>query len=101
MLSFLAVPPVWTEPCEIELAEPGADVFFGASRAERAEALIVVRAGGKLGFWVYVQVEAFGAIRAVEVAGVEIAFWHATSVSAVMILLDSMCTCTNRPCNGG
>ena len=80
MLPFLAVPPVRTEACEVERAKLGADVLLRASRPERTAALVIVRARRELGLGVDVQVKAVRAIRAVEVAGVEVAFWHAASV---------------------
>lgn len=80
MLSLLAVPPVRTEAGEVERAQLGADVFLGASWPQRTESFVVVRARGKLGLRVDVQVQAIGAVRAEEVAGVEVTFRHATSV---------------------
>lgn len=80
MLPLLAIATVRTEARQVERTELRAHVFLRASRAQRAEALVVVRTRGQLGVWVDVQVKAFRAVGAVEISGVEVTFWHATSV---------------------
>lgn len=55
-------------------------MLLATTRAKRTEAFIVVWAWGELGGGVYVQVEAFFPIGAVEGARVMIAFGHTATV---------------------
>lgn len=80
MHAFLALPPIRAKASQVETTEGFAHVLLAAAWAERAEAFIVVRARGKLGGGVNVQIEALVAIGAVERARVMIAFGHAATV---------------------
>lgn len=80
MIALLALPAVGTETGEVKFAEGLSEVFFAAARAEGAETFFVVRAWGEFGAWIYVKVETFVAVGAVQGARVVRAFVHESPV---------------------
>lgn len=86
MRTFLAILAIGAEASQVIRAELPTDVLLGAVRAQRAEALVVVRARGQLGLGVDVEVEALVAVGAVAVADEEVALGHLAQVVLVQEL---------------